>query len=187
MTQQQRYTHGTDYRPRQNGSPFMFPVVLVGTAIFIWLTGYSLPAVVASHFGASGQANGFMPREIYVRIMLGLLVFVSLFMVYLPGWTMNSPNARINLPNRDFWLAPERRQETIDRLRRSMRGAASLTVAFLGFVHWLVIQANKLVPPHMPTAWIIGGLAVFILSMLCWSWLLIKPFLNVPRNGGRNG
>jgi hypothetical protein len=37
-----------------------FVLLIAGTAAFVWLTALSLPDVVASHFGASVQANGFM-------------------------------------------------------------------------------------------------------------------------------
>lgn len=87
-------------------------VVLVIAAGFIMLSGQSLPPVVASHFAAGGNANGFMPRNAYI----GLMLFVAVGVPFLLALTHSSlrfiPPHRINLPNRDYWLSPERTDET---------------------------------------------------------------------------
>ena len=100
----------------RNLSLLMFVVVLGGCAAFVWITSAALPPVVASHFAASGRANGFAPHEIYVRFMLGMIVVVPGLSVIIPRLGINRPNARINLPNGAYWLAPARRQDTIDYL-----------------------------------------------------------------------
>ena len=93
----------------RNRSFVVFLVVLGGAAAFVWLTARGLPDVVASHFGASGAANGFMPRAAYLRFMLALVVVPPAAVVVLPALLLNRSNARINLPHREYWLAPDRR------------------------------------------------------------------------------
>ena len=46
-----------------------FLALVACAALFVWLTGRALPNVVASHFGAAGLANGFMPRDEFVRYL----------------------------------------------------------------------------------------------------------------------
>src|SRR5450432_4328425 len=108
--------------------------------LFVWLTSGGLPSVVASHFAAGGAANGFMPRSTYIVFMLAVTVLVP-SLIALSGRLIEAlPVARINLPNRDHWLAPERRAETLAALSAQSVAFAALLAAFLCFVHWLVVR-----------------------------------------------
>lgn len=165
--------------PRGNASlTFFFFVLLAGAAAFIWLTSAGLPDLVASHFAASGAANGFMPRAFYVPLMLGLVVVLPTLMVVLPAAGLNRPHARINLPHRDYWLAPVRRAETIRALRRHMVYVGCLLVIFLCYVHWLVVRANEVSPPSLAMPWFFGGLAAFGVAAVAWGLALIRRFRN---------
>ena len=183
MPQSKNYysNRNTRFQSKQTENNWLLPFVLIGSGLFVWLTSQSLPDIVASHFIASGVANGFMPKIIYIRLMIALVVILPILIAYLPCLTMNSPDARINLPNRDYWLSPERRQNTINLLCRSMKSAALILAIFLSYVHWLVVQANAINPPMMSKHSIIIAIVILIISMLYWSWLLIKPFRNIPR------
>ena len=165
----------------QRGQSFqMFLLLVAGAAGFVWMTSDSLPAVVASHFGASGTAGAFMPREAYVRFMLVFVVGLPLFIVGLTSLTLGSPRARINVPHRDYWLAPERREETISFLRLHMVRFGAMLVVFLCFVHWLVVRANESQPVRLENRWFIGGLVVFVVFALAWAKALFSRFRRVP-------
>jgi hypothetical protein len=159
----------------------LFLFALCAAAAFVWLTSGELPTVVASHFAASGVANGFMPREYYVRFMLAMIIVLPALVAFLPGLSLKSPNVRINLPNREYWLEPGRRDDTIQVLCASMRRFAMLLLVFLSYVHWLVVRANLMTPPGLPKLWFIGGLGVFLLATLIWFAMFIGYFLNAPR------
>lgn len=166
---------------KQGWSMVPFLALVACAALFVWVTGRALPDVVASHFGASGQANGFMPRGIYVSLMLAIVAFVPLVLVVVPLQAFRNPDARINLPNREYWLAPERRAETIETLSRQSARFSTLLLIFLCYAHWLVIQANKTVPPILSSFWFVGGLVVFLIATLVWAVSLIGRFRNIPR------
>jgi hypothetical protein len=85
-----------------------------------------------------------------------------------------SATTRLNIPNRDYWLAAERRADTIMFLtRHNMRFGACLAV-FLCYVHWLVVQANLRQPPELSNSAIYAGLALFLLTIVLWTgWLLL--------------
>lgn len=168
------------HRVQRGFSSALFLILLAGAAAFVWLTSRFLPEVVASHFGASGVANGFMPRALYLRFTLVLVVALPLAVVFLPTLALSHPKARINVPNREYWLAPERRAETIAFLRRHMRRFGSMLVVFLCYVHWLVTRANDVIPPTLSSAWLIGGLVVFVGSLIAWTVVLLGRFRNVP-------
>jgi len=158
-----------------------FLLLVVGAAAFVLLTSLSLPVVVASHFDAAGTANGFMPRAFYVRFMLAFNVVLPLVVVYLPNLALCNPRARINLPHREYWLAPDRRAETVAYLCAHSFRMGSGLVIFLAYVHWLVVRANGQFPPGLSSSWFLGGLGVFVACAIIWLALLFARFRTIPR------
>jgi len=71
-----------------------------------------LPARVASHFGPSGAPNGWMPRELFVGIYVFVVVLLGAMMLGTAYTLPRTPDNRVNLPHKEYWLAPERRAET---------------------------------------------------------------------------
>jgi len=166
--------------------PTPFLLLIAVAAAFLWLTSQSLPDVVGSHFvgshfDASGAADGFMPRRLYVGFMFVVVVVLPLLLVIVQSFVLGSPGARINLPNREYWLAPERRTETINFLRQHLAQFGSMLVVFLCYAHWLVVRANAVTPPQLAAFWFVGGICVFLAAALLWVNALLGHFRNVPR------
>jgi uncharacterized membrane protein len=155
-------------------------VVLVMAAAFILLSGQSLPPLVASHFGPGGNANGFMPRNAY----LGLMVFIAVVIPFALALAHSSvrflPVHFVSLPNGDYWLAPERRDETFTYLRNHSGYLSVLLASFLSFIHWLVVRANGLQPPHLSTSLFFMGLVLFLLAVALWVGVLLVHFGRRP-------
>src|ERR1035441_10418639 len=83
------------------------------------ITSYaSLPAHVASHFDIEGRPNGWMSRGTCVGFTLGLGLLVPAFIVGMMAGAGRIPVSFINLPHRDYWLAPERRHAALAILLR---------------------------------------------------------------------
>src|SRR5262249_1306946 len=142
--------------------------LLLAAAVFVLLSGSSLPPVVASHFTASGAANGFMPRRLYLGFMLALTVGLPLLLVCAHGAVRFLPPRYINLPHREYWLAPERLSETLAFLQAQSTYLAALLAVFLCFVHWLVVQAHTVQPPCLPGPLFVTGLVLFLLALIVW-------------------
>jgi uncharacterized membrane protein len=101
-----------------------------------------LPDRVASHFGSSGQPNDWTSKGAYMGINLAAIVgFAGLF-IGIGALTRQLPAEWINLPHKDYWLAPERRAATLDQFQRQMEWMGAGTVAFYLFVLQLTIEAN---------------------------------------------
>jgi hypothetical protein len=152
-----------------------FVLLIAGAAAFILLTSLSLPDVIASHFGSDGRANGFMPRGAYVGLLLAFVIGLPTLLI-VSSRGLDSPNARINLPNRDYWLAPGRRAETVAYLRAHLKQFSTVLVVFLCYVHWLVVRANAIRPPRLSAPWIGVGLAAFATYAIVWTRLLLRRF-----------
>jgi hypothetical protein len=155
-------------------------LLVVCASTFIWLTSLRLPAVVASHFGASGFANGFMPRDSYISFMLAFAIGLPVLIVVASRLRFDKPGARINLPNRDYWLAPERREQTVSFLREHVLRLGATLVAFLCYVHWLVVRANEAQAAHISIPWLWSGVAAFVVATLVWLKVLMGRFRNLP-------
>jgi hypothetical protein len=132
---------------------------------FVWSTSSELPPLVASHFGTLGSSDGFTARSSYIGVMLVLLGAVALLIGFLPFLLTRAGGAGLNLPNRQYWLAPERREQTFSFLRLHGLAFASVFVAFFSYVHWLVVQGNRLTPPLLSTSAITTALVVFFTAV----------------------
>jgi uncharacterized membrane protein len=151
-------------------------LLIACAAVYVGLSSRSLPALVATHFDVAGRANGYLPRAPYIAIMLLITVVVPLLVVIIPNRAFSHPEVRINLPNRDYWLAPERRAATVRFLTRQTSMFAWLVVVFLGYTQWLVVRANTLTPPAFDSRAFLTGLALFLVCTLFWIVRLLRRF-----------
>lgn len=157
-------------------SSLLFAMLVLAAATFVWRSSVHLPAMVASHFDAAGAANGFMLQAFYLRLMLLLVLGLPTQMVLLTWYAIGKPEARINLPNKDFWLAPERRGATIAYLRNGIVWFGIMLLALLCYMHWLVVLANAAQPPRLSSAGFIGGLLAFFIVLFIWLRRLLARF-----------
>ncbi len=143
---------------------------------FVYLSSQTLPAVVASHFTLGGQADGYMRRDGYLRVMLGTVVGVPLLMIAVSSVVRLIPLRFVNVPNREYWLAPERSTETVAYVVRQGRVFGALMTGFLCFVHWLVVLANRQYPAHFPESLFVAGFSVFVAAVVVWLVLFFGRF-----------
>lgn len=152
-------------------------LVLMALAMgFVTTTTQSLPTVVASHFNASGVANGFMDRQSYLISMLAVIMGLPALMILTAMGFSKITVGMINIPNRAHWLAPERSELTLQVLKTFMTILACCIVIFLSFVHWLVVLANQEKTPALTGHGVYVGLLVFLVFIGAWSWLLHRQF-----------
>ena len=151
-------------------------MLIVCAAAFTWLVNHGLPDPIASHFDAEGEADAFMPRSQYIAIMMAVTVLVPLFIATLTGFAISRAGLRINLPNRDYWLAPERRAETIAFLTQQSSQFAALLVLFMCYAQWLAARANSTNPPSLDSGLFFLGMAVFMASVIIGIVRLVRRF-----------
>src|SRR5256885_8999011 len=104
-----------------------------------------LPAIVAQHFDAAGRPNGWASRDGFFIFSWMILLGISAIFMLTPRMLRRVPVSLINLPNKDYWLAPERKQESLRFLERDLEWMGVLTVGFITLVMHFAIRAN-LVP-----------------------------------------
>ena len=150
----------------------------VFAVVFITYTTQYLPDNVATHFGADNRANGWMTRGGYLAFMFCFLIgvpgLVSLIVGFMPRkfpqWT--------NVPNRDYWLSGERREESLSFLSaHGMRLACVLVMMMLG-MHYAILLANHTQPPALPVPVFSSILIGFALALLWW---IVRLYRRFPR------
>lgn len=136
-----------------------------------------LPTRVASHFNASGQANGWMSRDAQLGWQIGIVAFLAAVFCGIAYLQPRLPREFVNLPYRDYWLTPERRAATDAWISGLVFAAGSLVVAFLMFVFQLVFRANLTPAPRLPAS--LGPVALLIVPGLIG--LILVVFLRFAR------
>lgn len=155
-------------------------LVLVAAAVFVLATGSRLPETVASHFVVGRAANGYMPRNAYLALMIAVALGIPLLLQLPASLIRRLPARWMNLPNRDYWLAPERRDATLAFLERHNAAFPFIVAAFVCIVHWLVVQANAQTPPRLAEPALFVALGVLFAVVIVWIAALVLRFRKVP-------
>jgi uncharacterized membrane protein len=133
-----------------------------------------LPAQVASHFNFRGEADGWMPKENFLIFHAILLVFILGTTSLIPALFNNLPDSLINIPNKSYWFAPERRAESLSKLAAVTDNLrVALLLLFLG-INYFAFQANVSSGNLSDGVWLILG--VFLSYSLYWTIGLRKTF-----------
>lgn len=162
-------------------------MILLLTLLAFWqMSHYEplLPEQMATHFDGAGAADGWSSRG---EFLLTNLVMVAGFGLLFAGITtliQRVPNAYINLPNKEYWLAPERRAATLEWISRQMEWFGAATLALLLGMTQLTIRANLTGSGTLGSAfWLLFG--GYMLYMTAWLVALIrKSYARVPRQEG---
>ena len=140
----------------------------------------AMPGVMATHFGASGSANGWQSKDQFFFVEIVLLGVCLLIGFGIPAIIAAAPPSLVNLPNKEFWLAPVRRDHTLAVFRIQMAWFACALLTFLIVVNQLVFNANQSVPRHLNGAQFTIALIAFLGFVAIWTIRLISYFSKVP-------
>jgi uncharacterized membrane protein len=135
-----------------------------------------MPGVMATHFGASGAANGWQTAGqffIVEIVMLGVCILIGFGV---PGIISLAPPSLVNLPNKEFWLAPIRRENTLSYFRMQFAWFACGLLTFLIVVNQLVYNANQTVPHQLNGPQFTIALVAFLGFVAIWTVRLVVYF-----------
>jgi len=147
--------------------------------------GYNFPLLpdrLASHFNASGIPNGWMSKPTFFAVYAAMILIAAALEFLAPLSITRTPNPRLNLPHKGYWLAPVRRGETFAYFEKffGWYGCAVLLLEILAM--GLAIQANFSSPPQLPTAPIVALLVSFFLGTMLGVALMFRRFSRVPNS-----
>jgi uncharacterized membrane protein len=170
-------------RPKLIGAAHVVFVLLLA-AMLGQLAWYypELPERMASHFTASGQANAFMPKADFVKLHLVIVGLLVVLFLLVPMLITRLPPSMINLPNKDYWLAPERRASTGRTLQGFLVGYGNVMLLFLLVVFGEAMRASLTAVPQLSNrVWfmmvVLGGFTIY------WTARFMLAFRR-PRSDG---
>lgn len=135
-----------------------------------------LPAVVAQHFGGGGQPNGWASRDAFFTLSWVVLLGISTMFMLMPRVLRRVPVSLINLPHKDYWLAPERKEESFNFLERQMEWMGVLTVGFIALVLHLAIRANLAPDRRLDNGPFLVLVFVYVATTFLWVARLYRRF-----------
>lgn len=158
---------------------FVFLLAIGVAALQVFHYYPSLPETMAVHFGAGGAPNGWMTRDGFVAFYFALLIFETGIFTGLGAFLPKISARLINIPNKDYWLAPERREETFRDLSRGMYTLTAIIAGFIIAMHQMLIEINIKGDPVLDERGFLAGLGLFLAVIACfiiWTyWRFRKP------------
>lgn len=120
-----------------------------------------LPERVATHFNVRGEPDGWSGKGTFLAIYLATLGGVTLLFPVLAWLTPRIPAALVNLPHKEYWLAPERRPYVNEWLKEFTLGMGHLTSGLLFAIMQMTLQANLQPQPRLSN----------------WTWVWLGVYL----------
>ena len=163
----------------------LFTPLLVLGLLYLCFFGYlatsgsQLPGRVATHFDSSGQPNGWLSRTALLRFTA---VFGLAFPLFVPAMIYASrflPDRLYNLPDRDYWLAPARRPETMAHLFRHSLWFSPMALCFVIGIHASIIHSNRLAQVHLSTPLVLALAGCLLAGTRFWAVSLMRHFHHV--------
>jgi uncharacterized membrane protein len=164
--------------------PALVFLLMLVLAVLQWVRVYpQLPERMASHFAANGRPNGWQSKQEFF-VTLVLIVAVVAFVTFVLPWALSfMPEELVNLPNKSYWLSPERRQESSRVLAGHL---AWFGCGLLFVVLYAIAQAvNSNLPNPRPFDaqgmwYVLGGFLTF--TVLVFAHML-RYFCKAPAAG----
>lgn len=126
----------------------VFAILAIAAAFYFSSLYPQLPDVMASHFDARGVPNGWQTKSAFFTVLIAVSVLAAVVGFGIPMLITALPPQLINLPNKTYWLAPERRTETMNFLNGHFAWFGCALFAVVLFAINYAIQAN--LHPHSP-------------------------------------
>jgi hypothetical protein len=151
-------------------------IVGVGAAVYglvaFWAAGRLPDDDVPTHLTADGTADRFGTAGQVVGIWVALGVGVVALAVVVVLLVQRGPLGALNIPNRDYWTAPQR----VPTMRRmpadDMAAVRGVTLTFLSLVPLWMTQAAGNPDSSLAPAAIWLPLGLYVVGLLAWTRLL---------------
>ncbi|NOX17433.1 MAG: DUF1648 domain-containing protein [Chlorobi bacterium] len=139
-----------------------------------------LPEKVASHFTASGEANSFMDKNSFVMFAIGVILFLDVLFIGLSKLMNIISDSGFNLPHKDYWLHPARRETTIKTLKKMLYTTSAITLIFLTAIMRKIIECNIDGTFHLDSA-AFTYLIIYVVGLSFYIITLFLKFSRIPK------
>ncbi|HEC13140.1 MAG TPA: hypothetical protein ENI80_07800 [Acidiferrobacteraceae bacterium] len=143
-----------------------------------------LPDYVAVNFGDGGVPNAWHKKDANVVIGgLSLIVNTVVFLL-MPVIFSRFPVRLISFPKREYWLAEERKAQSIRSMSAWMQFFGVFTNCFIIAVTHLVFMANISDPVRLNNDHFFSMIGLYVLVLVVWLKLLYGKFNKIPPQSG---
>lgn len=126
-----------------------------------------LPDPMATHFDFAGNPNGWMTKKgfslfyaAFLPVMTGIFTLVGILI-------RRMPDKLINIPHKAYWLAPERREKSMQSLQNMNNAIGVVVGAFIVVLMQAVIMSNLDQYPQLGFDQLMPILGLLIAFILC--------------------
>jgi len=160
---------------------FIVLIFLLTVAAAYWIR-YAplLPEHVPTHFGLGGQADGWSSigrfAAVYWSVIGGLVVMFCGISIMI----LRIPKHLINLPRREYWLDPERQEDTRHDIARRLLGFCAVTLVFYLLVFHFSVRTALDGSARLSGAfnWVLGA---YLAYTAIWTGVLLWRYSHAPR------
>lgn len=139
-----------------------------------------LPDTMSSHFNGAGAPNGFQSKAGFFLLFTVMMGAVGLVMAFgVPALVASRPEIT-NLPNKEHWLAPERRPATLAFLTGHFTWFGCAILLLGNVILNMVVEFHIRHQAAFPSAQFTAVLAVFLAFVALWM-LRLYSRLGRPR------
>ena len=138
-----------------------------------------LPERMATHWDGSGRPDGWMSSSDHLRYMIEFGLGFPLVVPVICYLIRFAPRG-LNIPHRDYWLAPERRAEFFGYLLGHSLWFACMALLFVIGVHFSIIHANRSAQAYFSPLLVFGLAGPFVVGTAIWVVKLIRYLNRVP-------
>ena len=153
-----------------------FILCYVANVILALVSLAILPERVAIHFGWGGIPDNWGPNTVNTLFLIGLQTVLFLALYFSPRMAVIIPAKFVNLPHKEFWLAPENRDRFQAKFSAFVHRFGAALFAFLFAVGLLSIQANLSQPVRLQERPLFVLLALFLAYTLAWVIVFFRGF-----------
>jgi uncharacterized membrane protein len=133
-----------------------------------------LPEQVAYHFGVSGQPDAWGSKMHFLILYLVTVALMAAIFLGLGFAIPKIPNRAINIPNKDYWLAPERRQKTLEYILPLFFWLGSFTMIFLLYLFHQSFQVDLGKAPNL--SHFVLSIGVYLVFTTIWCIAIYRKF-----------
>jgi uncharacterized membrane protein len=149
---------------------FLFVIlIMLLESVRLWLIS---PATMAAHFNVQGTPDRFVPKLDFFGFELQTVMIVIIIGLASQLLLVVLPLELINVPNRSYWLAPERREATREKVGSFVDVMFTAILVVIHMAFELAVSANLQTPIRFAAAYMIPMiLSFFIISLGTLFWL----------------
>ncbi len=134
------------------------------------------PETMAAHFNMQGSPDRFVPKAEFFRFQVQTLLVILLVSLPFQFLFRVLPPGGINMPHREYWLAPERRAGTVERLNSFGAILFGITLLAVQAGFEISAYANLKTPIVFNAALMMAIMAASLVLVLAMLVLLVLSF-----------